>query len=171
MPELHRIRSELLGAAALVEDRIDLVLAMAHGRDADHVWALYTNVYPRLQLPPRVEMLKAVLEQTTMPRRPPHKTPLTWAQARPLIMPLIEELIRTRNTVAHSLIVDSSDSELVLQQRRHGRVTRVTLGAGRTEALIKQAGAVVATLEDALPHVNDLTVWGTLYGFDDDNAT
>lgn len=165
---MHQLRSSLLGVVSEIEDRIDLVLAASLGRDAVAVWSLYVEVLPRTQVPNRLALFKDLLARTPAPRRPRHKDNLSFAQARPLLFPLIEELVKVRNVLAHAIVLPLIEEDSIqLRHRRSRKVEVVSYEVRYLEALIDQGFPVLATLDDLLPQVADLEVWASIMGFDE----
>jgi hypothetical protein len=152
-----------------LEDRLDLVLTIHYGRTLETVWTLYTDVIPRLPLPERLNMLERALEVTEAPRRPAHKRQLSFAEAAPLLLPLLRELIEARHALAHTIAlpVTKDEATVHLRRRRRGRIEILTFEFARLEALAEQYWPLRATLDDLLPRVGRLEVWGELMGFRD----
>lgn len=170
---MHLARSAVVGLAALLEDRVDLLLAAAHGRDVDAVWFLYTEAFPRVPTPARMSMLKRLIDQTAAPLRRTHKRQLTFAEARPLLYPLLELVFKTRNVLAHAIDVPATSTGMTdfsVRHRRRGQVEQETFEIGWLETLAGQGGPLVATLDDLLFRVADIDVLGKLYGFDDETT-
>lgn len=172
---LHVVRSELLGLFAQIDDRIDLVLAANYGRDPETVLSLYLEVFPRAPSNVRMAQFKRVLGATTFPRRPRHRRALTIAEARPLLLVLIEEIVEVRHVLAHAIAHPlTSETTVTMQQRRQGRFHEVTLDINRLEGLAAQGHPLLMTLDDVLRIVAGAEAWGMLSGFnhgpDDDDA-
>jgi hypothetical protein len=165
---LHVVRSELLGLFAQVDDRIDLVLAASHGRDLETVLSLYLDVFPRAPANVRMAQFKRVLSSTELPRRPRHRRVLTIAEARPLLLLLIKEIVEVRHVLAHAIAYPlTSDVTVTMRQRRQGRLDSVTLDIRRLEGLVAQGQPLLMTLDDVVRVVTDPEIWGTFSGFDE----
>lgn len=165
---LHHLRSSLLGVVSEVEERIDLVLAASLGRDLAAVESLYLEVLPRTQVPNRIALFKDLLERTPAARRPRHKRDLSVAEARPLLVPLIEELVKVRNVLAHAIVFPPIHHDSIdLRHRRNRRIETLSYKVRYLEALISQGYPVLATLDDVLVRAADPQVWGELMGFDE----
>lgn len=151
-----------------VEERIDLVLAVSLGRDVVAVESLYLEVLPRTGVPNRIALFKDLLERTPAPRRARHKRDLSFAEARPLLVPLIQELVGVRNVLAHAIVYPLiHDDSIDLRHRRSRRIEKLTYKVAYLEGLISQGYPVLATLDDVLAQVADREVWGQLMGFDE----
>jgi hypothetical protein len=165
---MHQTRSEVLGLVAQLEDKVDLVLALHLGRDIETFWTLYTDVMPRLGWQERMTMFKRLLESTTAPRRSRHRGALTFAQSRPLLLPLLQELVDSRHTLAHALVMPAEDDDKIrLRRRRKGSIDLVAYRISRLKHLTGEAAGLLWTLDELEPHVGDLEVWGSIYGFDE----
>ncbi|PRY06787.1 hypothetical protein [Kineococcus rhizosphaerae] len=136
---VHLMRSELLGLVAVLEDRVDLVLAVSLARTTEAVWTLYADVMPRLGWQERMGLLKGVMEETAVPRRRQHLGPATFAQARPLFIPLLQALVEHRHTMAHAVVLPSQgDDTIRLLRRRKGHIDPVNVPVARVQHLMDE---------------------------------
>jgi hypothetical protein len=59
------------------------------------------------------------------------------------------------------------DDTITLRRRRKGSIDRVTYRLSRLENLSREARGLLWALDELEPHVGDLEVWGSVYGFDE----
>jgi len=141
----------LVGEIASIEWQLNLVIALATGRDA---WA----VQRALELVQRVTIEERcrLLEELDMPADGLPQTTAAW----------LKDLARVRNQLAHSWIVSASKEEVVFQTFRRGQHRQFKMTAESMAAHLRKSARVTRNLTWLETLVSDPLVWGELMGFD-----
>ena len=103
-----------------LDDKLTLSLAIHYGRGAEHILSLLQDVFWRLPVEVRINLLEDALWRTGL------------YDEVPFLTPCMRAIFRVRNTLAHSVTFDMTDTSLILSTVKRGR-------AETTELVFRQA--------------------------------
>lgn len=108
---------EVIGVAATLERDLDHALALAHGRSNDAVERLHTEVFPRVGIDVKCQLLESVLRSTVDPMKGwPAEVSL------PFCVPGLRRVFYVRNAIAHSEVSSRSTNQtVILESWRRGK--------------------------------------------------
>lgn len=135
----HRFRVEMLERLVRLENAMDSVIAAAFARSATASIELRVQIISTMPLQRRTKALKSVMAACGL------------TDTYPYVIPIIEEVIRVRNHMAHSLddeTVDPGDGTIRLLGIGSGRVAPVSYSSEFLEWLSAQARQVQRELDE-----------------------
>jgi hypothetical protein len=153
--EWDRARIRLTERASGLDDALTLILALHYGRKPEHILSLLQDVFWRLPIEVRINLLDDALWRTDL------------HDEVPFLVPCLRAIFRIRNSIAHSVTLGVTDSHLILRKAKRGKAETEELSATTLNWAVKTAGICSLNLMRVEGRIGSTDVWAELYGFHD----
>jgi hypothetical protein len=148
-----KARIHLTEYVSVLDDTLTLSLALHHGRGPEHVMSLLQDVFWRLPVEVRIGLLDGALRRTGL------------HDEVPFLVPSLRDVFRIRNSVAHSVTLDMTDSHLNLRKVKRGKFETEELSADTLNWAVRTAEVCRLNFSRIEGRLGSTDVWGELYGF------
>jgi hypothetical protein len=148
-------RVRLTEEAATLDELLTLILALHYGRGPSHVLSLLGDVFWRLPIEVRINLLSDGLWRTGL------------HDEVPFLEPTLRAIFRIRHVVAHSVTYEQSDISLTLVTIKRGARQEVTLKADELMWALDASDRCRSYFRRIEGRIGETAIWGQLYGFDE----
>lgn len=136
-----------------LDDTLTFSLALHYGRSPEHVLSLLQDVFWRLPVEVRIGLLEDALWRIGL------------HDEVPFLVPCLRAVFRIRNSVAHSVTLDMTDSNLILRKVKRGKFETEKLSAETLNWAVAATEICTLNFTRIEGRLGSIEVWGKLYGF------
>jgi hypothetical protein len=148
-----KARIRLTEHTSELDDTLTLSLALHYGRGTEHILSLLQDVFWRLPVEVRINLLEDALWRTGL------------YDEVPFLTPCMRAIFRIRNTLAHSVTFGMTDTSLALRTVKRGKTETTELSIENLNWAIGAAELCSIFFLRVEGRLGGTDIWGELYGF------
>lgn len=148
-----KARVRLTEHAADLDDSLTLSLSLHYGREPEQILSLLQDVFWRLPIEVRINLLDDALWRTGL------------HDEVPFLVPSMRAIFRIRNSIAHSVTFGMTGTHITLRKVRRGKVETEELSADRLNWAVGASELCRLNFLRIEGRIGNTSVWGELYGF------